>query len=251
MEERIQKVLARTGIASRRAVERLILDGRIAVNGEVVRTLGTKVDVARDRLAVDGKPLAVASNYAYFALHKPRGYVSTARDEHGRPTVLQLVTSPHRLFPVGRLDLDSEGLLLLTNDGDLALHLTHPRFGVPKEYQALVKGRPSATALLRLRSGVHLAEGRTAPAKVKLLAPEGDGTWVQVELRQGWKRQVRRMLEAVEHPVRRLVRTRIGSVALGDLPVGQVRALTDGEIARLRRESGLEAVLAWGPVADA
>jgi pseudouridine synthase len=239
MEERIQKVLARAGIASRRAAERLIMDGRVALNGEVVSTLGTRVDLARDRLAVDGKPLAVSSGYAYFALHKPRGYVSTARDERGRPTVLHLVPFSRRLFPVGRLDLDSEGLLLLTDDGDLALHLAHPRYGVPKEYHALVEGTPGPEALACLRKGVALAEGRTAPARVELVRVDADASWVRIELRQGWKRQVRRMLEAVGHPVRRLVRTRIGSVALADLPAGHTRPLSKREVARLRRESRL------------
>jgi 23S rRNA pseudouridine2605 synthase len=239
MEERLQKVLAHAGVASRRAAERLVQEGRVAVNGHVVRTLGTRVDPGRDAVVVDGQPLRLALGHTYLALHKPRGYMSTVRDERGRPTVLQLVQSDRRLYPVGRLDADSEGLLLLTDDGDLALHLTHPRYGVPKEYHALVRGVPDADALARLRRGVELEEGRTAPARVDLLATEGDRTWVRLVLKQGWKRQVRRMLAAVGYPVERLVRTRVGSLELGALPVGVVRALTDAEVARLRRESGL------------
>jgi 23S rRNA pseudouridine2605 synthase len=241
VEERIQKVLANAGLASRRAAERLVTDGRVAVNGQIVRTLGVRVDPSRDFVTVDGDPLGPGTARAYLALNKPRGYLSTARDDRERPTVLDLVPSRHRLYPVGRLDVDSEGLLVLTNDGDLALHLTHPRYGVPKEYHALVPGIPSEEALARLRGGIDLAEGRTAAAEVETLGAHPDGTWVRLVIKQGWNRQVRRMFDAVHHPVRRLVRTRIGSLELGDLPVGQARPLRQHELASLRRESGLDA----------
>jgi 23S rRNA pseudouridine2605 synthase len=246
MEERLQKVLAHAGVASRRAAERLVLDGRVTVNGQIVRTLGLKVDASRDALAVDGRSIASAEPLAYLMLHKPRGYVSTVRDERGRPTVRQLAGVREHVYPVGRLDVDTEGLLLLTNDGELALHLTHPRYGVPKEYQALVEGVPDAQALARLRRGLALEEGQTAPARVALLSTHGALSWVSVELKQGWKRQVRRMLEAVGFPVQRLIRTRVGSVTLSRLPLGAVRPLTSAEIDRLRRESGLVADHAVG-----
>src|SRR5581483_1082137 len=238
MPERLQKVLARAGVASRRTAERLIREGRVAVNGQVVRDLGIRVDPARDSLAVDGRPVAAAPKFVYLALHKPRGYVSTARDERGRPTVLTLVRSAERVYPVGRLDADSEGLLLLTNDGAFALHLAHPRYGVPKEYHVLVRGRPDEGALERLRRGLVLEEGRTAPARVALPSSDGERSWLRVVLKQGWKRQVRRMLAAVGCPVERLIRTRVGSLALGTLPVGAVRHLTESEVRRLQHESG-------------
>lgn len=243
MNERLQKALAHAGVASRRAAERLIQDGRVAVNGEVVRTLGARVDPSRDALVVDGRPLLLARRRTYLALHKPPGYVSTARDERGRPTVLHLVRAAGRVYPVGRLDADSEGLLLLTDDGHLALRLTHPRYGVPKEYHALVRGVPDAHAVACLRRGVDLDEGRTSPARVAVVSVEGDRAWMRLALKQGWKRQVRRMFAAVGYPIDRLVRTRVGSVELGALPAGAVRALTAAEVDRLRRESGLTAGL--------
>ena len=230
--ERLQKALARAGVASRRAAEQLIREGRVAVNGQVVRELGTRVDPARDRVTVDGQPLAPPAARHYVLLNKPRGYVSTARDEWGRPTVLDLVPREGRLYPVGRLDADSEGLLLLTDDGDFALRLTHPRYKVPKEYHVLVPAPVPAEALVRLRAGVELAEGRTAPAEVAVLRHEPPGTWLRVVLRQGWKRQVRRMLAAVGLPVARLVRVRVGGLTLGDLPPGAWRALSPAEARR-------------------
>jgi 23S rRNA pseudouridine2605 synthase len=241
MEERLQRVLAHAGVASRRTAEQLVLEGRVAVNGQIVRTLGVKVDAACDQLTVDGRPVALAAALVYLALNKPRGYVSTLHDERGRRTVRDLLDTPSRVYPVGRLDADSEGLLLFTNDGKLALHLTHPRYGVPKEYRALVQGLPDSGALARLRDGIDLEEGRTAPARVTVISTDRGRSWVSVELKQGWKRQVRRMLEAVGHPVERLIRTRVGSVVLGDLPRGAVRPLTAVEVETLRRESGLAA----------
>jgi 23S rRNA pseudouridine2605 synthase len=238
MEERLQKALAHAGVASRRAAERLVTEGRVAVNGHIVRTLGARVDLARDALVVDGRRLATSPRRTYLALHKPRGYLSTARDERGRPTVLDLVKSSERVYPVGRLDLDSEGLLLLTDDGDLALRVTHPRYGVSKEYHALVRGVPSASVLAHLRRGVELEEGRARAAEVALVSTEADRSWVRIVLRQGWKRQVRRMLAVVGYPVERLVRTRIGSVDLGALPAGSTRELSAAELAGLRGDAG-------------
>src|SRR5919199_129269 len=172
MEQRLQKVLAHGGVASRRAAERLITEGRVTVNGAAVRALGARVDPERDRVAVDGRPVAQAGEHVYLMLHKPAGVVSTAADERGRPTVLSLVRADRRIYPVGRLDADSEGLLLLTDDGELALRLTHPRYGVAKEYHALVRGVPDRGALAQLRRGLDLEDGRTAPARVDLLASD-------------------------------------------------------------------------------
>jgi 23S rRNA pseudouridine2605 synthase len=232
MEQRLQKVLARAGVASRRAAERLVVEGRVAVNGAVVRTLGTRVDPERDVLTVDGRPVRVDVHPVYVLLHKPRGVVSTARDERGRPTVLDLVRVEQRVYPVGRLDADSEGLLLLTNDGELAYRLTHPRHAVPKEYHVLVRGQVSERALARLRAGVRLPEGCARADAVAALGREGTGTWLCLVLHQGWKRQVRRMLAAVGYRVERLIRVRIGGLTLGDLPAGQWRVLSPAEVAR-------------------
>ncbi|HWP28755.1 MAG TPA: pseudouridine synthase [Chloroflexota bacterium] len=243
MDERLQKVLAEAGVASRRAAERLIAEGRVAVNGVVVRTLGARVDPGRDVVTVDGRRVTVPSQKVYYVVHKPAGVVSTARDERGRPTVLDLVPADRRLFPVGRLDADSEGLLLLTDDGALAYRLTHPRYGVEKEYHVLVRGRPTPAALERLRTGIELEEGRTAPAQVGVLRRAGGHTWLRIVLRQGWKRQIRRMLAAVGYPVERLVRVRIGGLELDDLPPGAARRLTAAEAARaLEGVDGPEAV---------
>lgn len=238
MEERLQKVLARAGVASRRAAEQLVQAGRVTVNGQVVGTVGAKIDPARDVLVVDGRRVATGGPRVYYLVHKPVGYLSTAHDERGRPTVVDLVRTERRLYPVGRLDADSEGLLLLTDDGALAQRLTHPSYGVEKEYHVLVGGEPAPEALARLRQGIELEEGLTAPARVRVLARESGWTWLSVVLRQGWKRQVRRMLRAVGHPVERLIRVRIGGLRLGDLPPGRSRRLTAAEAALAERTSG-------------
>lgn len=234
--ERLQKVLARVGIGSRRASEELIGDGRVTVNGEVA-VLGRRVDPETDRIEVDGVPLSVRPGLVYYLLNKPPGVVTTAADPQGRPTVVELVPAEPRVFPVGRLDAATEGLLLLTNDGDLAHHLTHPRYGVEKEYLAQVRGTPAPAALRALREGVDLEDGRTAPAKVTLVPPDG----LRVVIHEGRNRQVRRMCEAVGHPVRRLVRVRIGSVADRSLPPGQWRPLRVAELRALERAAAAPA----------
>lgn len=226
--ERLQKVLARRGIGSRRACEELIAAGRVTVNGAVA-VLGQRVDPARDRIAVDGVPVAVAPGLVYWLLNKPRGVVTTASDPQGRPTVVDLVPREPRVFPVGRLDADTEGLLLLTNDGDLAHRLTHPRYGVPKTYLAEVAGVPSDGDLARLRRGVVLDDGPTAPARVARLAPR----LLRITIHEGRNRQVRRMCEAIGHPVLRLVRTHIGPVSDPRLPPGAWRPLTPAELRAL------------------
>lgn len=226
--ERLQKVLARAGLASRRVAEELIEAGRVTVNGEVA-ALGRRVDVDHDRVAVDGTPVAVRPGLVYYLLNKPLGVVSTAADPEGRPTVVDLVPAEPRVYPVGRLDVATEGLLLLTNDGELTHRLTHPRYGVDKEYLAQVAGHPSPAAVRRLREGVELDDGRTAPARVALVAPDT----LRIVIHEGRNRQVRRMCDAVGHPVRRLVRTRIGSLADRRLAPGEWRSLTAAEVRSL------------------
>ena len=236
MTERLQKTLARAGVASRRAAEGLILEGRVTVNGSVVTRLGTRVDPERDAVRVDGKRIPAAPAAAtYLMLHKPRGYVTTLRDPEGRPTVRDLVRGVKaRVFPVGRLDFQSEGLLLLTDDGDLARDLMRPASGVPKTYLAKVRGEPDREALERMCSGIVLEGRRTMPARARV-ARHGANAWVEVTVVEGRKHQVRRMLEAVGHPVARLRRIRYAGVELGDLAVGRVRPLLAEEIDRLRR----------------
>ncbi len=216
------------------------------MNGVVVDRLGTTVDPETDVVAVDGRPLAADRPRTYVLMHKPAGYLSTVRDERGRPTVTDLLppTVTARVYPVGRLDRDTEGLLLLTDDGELTHRLTHPRFGLEKEYLALVRGRPDRDALERLRTGVAIDGRLTAPAEVAIARdvdlPKGSGgTWLRIVLREGRKRQVRLMCQAVGHPVVRLIRVREGPLTLGDLPPGATRALTPDELAALRREAGL------------
>jgi 23S rRNA pseudouridine2605 synthase len=227
---RLQKVLARAGLGSRRTCEDLIAAGRVTVNG-VVATLGTRADAETDAIEVDGARLGVRQDLVHYLLNKPAGVVTTAADPQGRRTVVDLVPADTRVYPVGRLDIDTEGLLILTNDGELAHRLTHPSFGVDKEYLAEVEGTPSRGALRRLRDGVDLDDGRTAPARASLV---GDHT-VRLTIHEGRNRQVRRMCDAVGHPVRRLVRVRIGPVVDRRLPPGAWRVLTQAELRALER----------------
>ena len=224
--ERLQKVLARAGQGSRRVCEELIADGRVTVDGEVA-VLGRRVDVTTARVEVDGVLLPVAPDLVYYVVNKPVGVITTAADPQGRPTVTQLVPAEPRVFAVGRLDQDTEGLLILTNDGALAQLLSHPSHGVDKEYVAEVEGgTPSPGALRRLRQGVELEDGRTAPAEVGVLAP---GV-LRLVIHEGKNRQVRRMCDAVGHPVRRLVRTRIGTLRDTGLAPGRWRPLSGAEV---------------------
>jgi pseudouridine synthase len=228
---RINAFLARAGVASRRASEELVRAGRVRVNGRPAE-LATVVRPG-DRVEVDGRPVE-PEPLAYVLLHKPAGVVTTARDPHGRPTVVGLVRHEHRLVPVGRLDADTTGALLLTNDGALAHRLAHPRYGVEKVYEALVDGRPSRETLQRLELGVELDDGRTAPARARVVDRRGAQSVVELTLHEGRKHQVKRMLEAVGHPVRRLHRPRYAGLGLGTLRPGQWRELSDTEIRRLR-----------------
>jgi len=232
---RLAKYLAHAGVASRRAAEQIIRAGRVTVDGEVVLDPARDVDGSRP-VAVDGRVVEPPRDRVVYAVHKPAGVVSTARDTHGRPTVVDLVAEPgRRLYPVGRLDADTTGLLLLTDDGELAARLTHPRYEVPKVYVAEVGGGPiSERALRALREGVELEDGRTAPAKVRRLR----GNVIELTLREGRKRQVRRMCAHVGHPVKRLKRVAIGPLRLGDLPEGAARRLTDAEVRSLRDVAG-------------
>jgi 23S rRNA pseudouridine2605 synthase len=233
-------VLAAAGLGSRRACEILIEEGRVTVNGDVA-VLGRRVDTDTDRVEVDGVRVPVRPGLVTYLLNKPRGVVSTASDPQGRPTVVEFVPAEPRVFPVGRLDTDTEGLLLLTNDGDLAHRLTHPSFGVDKEYLAEVDGSPTPAELRRLREGVELEDGRTAPAKASLVAPGA----VRLVIHEGRNRQVRRMCEAVGHPVRRLVRTRIGPLADRRLKPGEWRVLDVDEVRSL--EAAAEPRTTFGP----
>ena len=232
--ERLQKYLARCGVASRRASEQLITSGRVRVNGERVVELGTSVDPERDRVEVDGRAVRPPDRLSYVALNKPIGVVSTASDPRGRRTVLDLVPGDARLFPVGRLDYDSEGLIVLTDDGDLAMRLTHPRHGAEKEYRALLRGDVTDEVLARLSAGIELDGKPTAPATFERLETHPDGVWVRVVLHEGRNRQIRRMVEAVGLEVVRLVRVRVGSLRLGSLPPGAWRRLSAAEVAALR-----------------
>jgi 23S rRNA pseudouridine2605 synthase len=223
--ERLQKVLAKSGLGSRRTCELLIVEGRVRVNGAPAR-LGQRADGAHDHIEVDGIPLPVREGLAYYLLNKPVGVVCSAADPQGRQTVLDLVPEAPRVFPVGRLDITSEGLLVVTNDGELAFQLTHPSFGVTKEYVVEVEGKFSKDAVGHLRRGVQLDDGVTAPAKVSQLAPNS----ARISIHEGRNRQVRRMCEAVGNPVRRLVRTRIGPLSDPALGPGKWRDLSVGEV---------------------
>lgn len=239
---RLQKVLAQAGLGSRRVCEDLIERGRVRVNGERA-VLGRRVDPEHDVIEVDGAQIGVRPGLVHYLLNKPTGVITTASDTHGRPTVTELVPADPRVFPVGRLDADTEGLLLLTNDGDLAHRLTHPSFGVDKEYLVEVEGAPSRGALRALREGVDLEDGPTAPAKVSVL----DGNVLRITIHEGRNRQVRRMCEAVGHPVRRLVRTRIGPLADHALQPGAWRPLTQDEVRALERAAAPKATGARRP----
>lgn len=237
---RLQKILADAGVASRRAAERLILDGAVTVNGRTVTQLGTKADPTTDDVRVSGRKLDAPSAHLYLALNKPAGYVTTASDEYGRATVLDLLKDiPARVFPIGRLDRESEGLLLLTNDGDLTVRLTHPRYGVEKQYHVLVNRDPEPEALERLRKGVMVEARRTEPAVMEKLVREGDGAWLSMTIHEGRRRQIRLMCEAVGLQVERLIRMRVGPVQLDTLAPGRSRALSQREIVQLKFSVGL------------
>jgi 23S rRNA pseudouridine2605 synthase len=229
--DRLQKILSQAGVASRRASEQLMLDGRVTVNGATIRELGTKADPARDDIRVDGRRVKVVERHRYLLLNKPRGYVTTRSDPERRPTVLDLLGGVREyVYPVGRLDFDSEGLLLLTNDGELAARLTHPRHGVARVYDVHVLGEPDRHDVDRLARGVTVEGRRTAPADIKAIGP----SHLRVTIREGRNRQVRKMCDAIGHPVTRLARIAIGPISDSRLKPGQWRELTENEVRRLQ-----------------
>jgi 23S rRNA pseudouridine2605 synthase len=235
MQERLQKILSRAGIASRRKAEAMILDGRVTVNGEIARELGVKADLDSDHIKVDGKLVRPPKQTVYVMLNKPRGYVTTMFDPEGRPKVVDLLRAvKERVYPVGRLDFHSEGLLLLTNDGDFANLIMKASSEVPKTYWVKVAGQPAEEKIERLRRGVKLEGRLTAPARIRLLR-EGANPWYEMTLTEGRQNQIRRMFARVGHMVEKLKRVRIGFLELRDLPPGQYRRLTSQEVDRFRR----------------
>lgn len=243
-EVRLHKVIAQAGVASRRKAEALIVQGRVIVNGKKVTTLGTSVAPTTDVIVVDGKPLRLQAPLRYVLLHKPRGYVTTCQDEQRRPTVFDLLKRQSvRLFPVGRLDVNSEGLLLLTNDGRLTHHLLHPRYGIPRTYLVRVDGIVSADDLERLRQGVVLDDGKTLPAQVQMARRAEHSCWLRMTLREGRPRQIHRMLQRCGgHSVKRLQRVAMGPLSLAGLPPGATRLLEELEVTRLYQVCHLEKI---------
>ena len=239
MNERLNKVLSRAGIASRRAADQMILEGRVRVNGQVVCELGHKVDPRQDAIKVDGKRIPAApQTHTYLMLNKPKGYVTTLSDPHERPTIQDLLRGVRtRVYPVGRLDFQTEGLLLLTDDGDLARDLMHPGSGVTKTYSAKVRGTPEPGELERLRRGIRIDGKATLPAEIAV-KHRGPNSWLEVSVIEGRRHQVRRMLQAIGHPVLKLRRVRYDGLELGKLATGSLRPLTSSEVARLRRSVG-------------
>ncbi|PLX87336.1 MAG: pseudouridine synthase [Desulfuromonas sp.] len=235
MSEKLQKIMSRAGLTSRRRAEEWIAQGRVTVNG-IVATLGDRADPACDKICVDGRVLQESGRRVVVLLNKPRGYVCTLSDPQGRRLVTDLVQEvPERLYPVGRLDYNSEGLLLLTNDGELANHLMHPRHHIEKCYLVKVRGLVTPQTLATLSKGVTLEDGLTAPAVAQNLRHSGSYSWFEIVLHEGKNRQVRRMCEAVGHDVLRLKRIRIDILQIGSLGAGSFRRLTDAEVAHLRR----------------
>lgn len=240
MEQRLQKILAQMGIASRRKAEELILEGRVTVNGKVA-TLGMKADPSKDHIKVDGKLLTKPETKIYLLFNKPRGVVTSLSDPEGRPTIKDFLKGIRlKVFPVGRLDYDSEGMLLVTNDGDFAHAVLHPSRKIPKAYLVKVKGILEDEEIEKLRTGIKLEDGMTAPAKVRKIRKGENNSWIEMTIYEGRKRQIRRMLDKVRHPVLKLKRIRIDGLKLGNLEPGRFRYLTSDEIKRLEQELGLK-----------
>jgi len=238
LPERLQKILAEAGVASRREAERMIVNGRVRVNGALIRELGTKADAAKDQITVDGKPIKTAEKKVYLAFHKPVNVMVTRKDPEGRPTVFDYLKEiPERVNYVGRLDFDSEGLILLTNDGELLARLTHPRYEVPKTYHVKVVGRVTKESLAKIAKGVNVGAFVAQPSKARVYKENPNNTWVEVILKEGKNREVRRIFEALGHKTMRLIRMAVGPVRLNDLPAGRWRALDRKEIQALS-ESG-------------
>ncbi len=235
MKERLQKILSKAGLASRRHAEKLIVEGRVEVNGVVVTSLGFRADPCEDHIRVDGKPISASGPRVYLILNKPRGCVTTLNDPLERPTIRDYLHGERRrVYPVGRLDFDSEGLLILTNDGELHHRLTHPRYGIPRTYLVKVKGVPDPGEIEKIRVGIPLDDGVTLPARVRLVKKLKRNSWMKISVYEGRNRLIKRMCDAISHPVIRLKRIRYGPLALGDLKSGEYRYLTPGEIEKLR-----------------
>src|SRR5574341_954575 len=240
--ERLQKIIARAGLASRREAERWIEEGRVTVNGTVVRKLGTQADPVNDSIKVDGKRIRAQTAPLYYAFHKPAGVITTLNDPQNRPDItpyLARLGEKRRVFPVGRLDYNSTGLLILTNDGELALRLSHPRFGVIKVYRVKLSSCPTQEDFARLRHGIRIEDGMTAPARARVVERLKTNAWVEIEVQEGRKREVRRMFEALGYFVEKLIRIRVGPVELGPLPIGELRPLRQNEIEALKKAVGL------------
>jgi len=240
--ERLQKIIARAGLASRREAERWIAEGRITVNGTVVDKLGSQADPFKDSIKIDGKRVKSVADPLYYALHKPPGVITTLNDPQHRPDLTPYIArlgEKRRVFPVGRLDYNTTGLLLLTNDGELAMRLAHPRYGVPKLYQVKLSACPTEEELNELRKGIRLDDGMAAPARVRVIEKLRKNAWVEIEVHEGKKREVRRMFEALNYFVEKLIRIKVGPIALGALPLGELRPLYQSEITALKVAVGL------------
>ncbi len=236
--ERLQKILAAAGYGSRRACEEMIAGGRVAVDGRIAQ-LGDKADPATQRITLDSEPIRRPQGHTYVALYKPRGYITTTSDPEGRRTIMDLIPLPQRLYPVGRLDADSEGLVLLTDDGELTERLTHPRYGHARVYRVLVTGEPAAETIERWRRGITLEDRKANFSQVQVERQERGETWLRVTVHEGRKHLVRRIVAALGHPAQRLIRVEMGSLKLGDLTTGRWRYLSTGEVNALRKETGL------------
>ena len=243
METRLNKFLAHAGVCSRREADRWIAEGRVSVNGLVVQELGEKIDPGRDRVVADGRPVrGVEEQLLYILLNKPAGLVVSVKDPFGRPTVMDLLKHvPARVYPVGRLDLDTEGALLLTNDGELALKLIHPRYGIPKTYEVRVEGEPRSADLDKVRHGIFLEGRKTAPAKIEILRRSHRHATLRVEIHEGRKREIRKMFEAVGYPVDKLLRVEFAGLTLEGLKPGAWRYLHAAEVKRLKKLTGPDA----------
>ncbi|MCX7991373.1 MAG: rRNA pseudouridine synthase [Proteobacteria bacterium] len=241
MKIRLQKIIADAGIASRREAERLIQEGRVTVNGKVITELGFKADPIEDYIKVDGKLIKRVEKIVYLLFNKPKEVMCTTNDPEGRETIFDIVKKgvKERVWPVGRLDYHSEGLILLTNDGELTMRLTHPKYKVEKVYEVKVKDFPTEDKLNKLRNGVYLEDGKTLPCEIEFIKKTKENSWYKVVLREGKKQQIRRMFMKIAHPVMKLKRIAIGPLKLGKLPIGSYRYLTEKEIAELKKSVGL------------
>lgn len=236
--DRLQKILAAAGYGSRRACEEMIAGGRVTVDGRIAQ-LGDKADPATQRITLDGEPIRQPKGHTYVALYKPRGYITTTSDPEGRRTIMDLIPLTQRLYPVGRLDADSEGLVLLTDDGELTERLTHPRYGHARVYRVLVTGEPTGETIERWRRGITLDDRKANFSQVQVERQERGETWLRVTVHEGRKHLVRRIVAALGHPAQRLIRVEMGSLKLGDLTTGRWRYLSTGEVNALRKETGL------------